>query len=948
MDPVTAAGVLAKILVAGLTARIGARTAELDADDLSAIEKFLEVGLGAAGALRGAGGSGSASMEALHFALVTRAFGAALRDHWHDDARLAPVLAKVPGYRALFRSKSDPERNKEAAERLGFALVTLKKIQDDGPSDALGRVRAVVEHPLTTPYYRALWHAFTHATLDESEATPLVLFERPENKLAFEGTFLLAHAEEMAGAAAEKLRNHLVALQESEPRILRRLLLQDMATWDRRHVFGDGETPGIPFLPRRDIYVEPNAVFERGPNDHITRPVQAMIDELLKKHAVVIVRGDFGLGKSMTARLLACRLAQQYLTNRDSPSSELPFPVFVKCNRDIRPRDQTLKASAKWAFFEQARERGISIQESHSALALPAPPERVIYFVDGLDEVQWSDRDLEDFFRSLKGETDHRQQAIVFSRKAVVPAEEKRQTMPAIDVQPFTTRNANGASGGQVAAWIQKWNRLEPDILEGKKAPVTVEQLAKRGLLDVCATPIVLLMAAATWEGDGKGQTTRAQIYERFVKQVARGKYERDQETHSVVARAADELKAHLVKGGELEDTASSPDAMLWLMARTAWEGQKVAAKHKELTVRHVQNLLSDELEIDDPGKAELVKMGLLLVLQAELATGNHRISYQHKSFREFLVARYWATVLWRLTEPGAERRPFEERLLGARLFAPEDESFHFLLLILHATPWDDGRREALLRWADARFHDESPHFEHKTKPSWSADQTPALREAALAIAGALKVKAGDEAPRGVEVRDPEALRSLVAWSWMKRLGPGLQAPAVAARGIDLTSALLQDSHLSSASLQGAILEGANLVFANLVRTNLEVANLRAANLRGAFLPEANLQGANLQGASLHGAFLHGANLRAANLRAAKLQAAFLPGANLQGADLQEADLQGANLRGASATLKDMNLVPRTRWPEGFDPTAAGVSFIDAQPEPNEVTPPTEGNVSSE
>ncbi len=41
------------------------------------------------------------------------------------------------------------------------------------------------------------------------------------------------------------------------------------------------------------------------------------------------------------------------------------------------------------------------------------------------------------------------------------------------------------------------------------------------------------------------------------------------------------------------------------------------------------------------------------------------------------------------------------------------------------------------------------------------------------------------------------------------------------------------------------------------------------------------------------------------------------PGANLEGADLT-----GANLKGASFN-------DGTRWPEGFDPVAAGVTFVD-------------------
>ena len=64
--------------------------------------------------------------------------------------------------------------------------------------------------------------------------------------------------------------------------------------------------------------------------------------------------------------------------------------------------------------------------------------------------------------------------------------------------------------------------------------------------------------------------------------------------------------------------------------------------------------------------------------------------------------------------------------------------------------------------------------------------------------------------------------------------------------------------------------------------------------------PGANLSGANLSGANLSGANLNGANLE---------------GANLYGANLDRADL------GQAVADED------TRWPEGFDPRAAGVDF---------------------
>ncbi len=114
-------------------------------------------------------------------------------------------------------------------------------------------------------------------------------------------------------------------------------------------------------------------------------------------------------------------------------------------------------------------------------------------------------------------------------------------------------------------------------------------------------------------------------------------------------------------------------------------------------------------------------------------------------------------------------------------------------------------------------------------------------------------------------------------------------------------------------------LNGANLRGANLRGANLYGANLYGANLRGADLYGANLYGANLGGAYLGGANLYGANLYGAHLRGADVYGADLGGADLGGAYLYGADLYGADLGGAYADQY-------TRWPEGFNPAAAGAS----------------------
>ena len=103
---------------------------------------------------------------------------------------------------------------------------------------------------------------------------------------------------------------------------------------------------------------------------------------------------------------------------------------------------------------------------------------------------------------------------------------------------------------------------------------------------------------------------------------------------------------------------------------------------------------------------------------------------------------------------------------------------------------------------------------------------------------------------------------------------------------------------------------------------SLALAYLRGVELRGALLGGADLFDADLAAADLRNADLGGANLCSADLRGADLG-----GANLLGADLSDANLRGADLSGA--TLMDADLSGAlydsfTRWPDGFDPKAAG------------------------
>lgn len=149
--------------------------------------------------------------------------------------------------------------------------------------------------------------------------------------------------------------------------------------------------------------------------------------------------------------------------------------------------------------------------------------------------------------------------------------------------------------------------------------------------------------------------------------------------------------------------------------------------------------------------------------------------------------------------------------------------------------------------------------------------------------------------------------------------------------GADFSRARLMDTNLIKADLSGVRLVGACFDDAHLGVADLTLARLAGAYFGGAKLINALLVRADLTGAYLNNADLTDAYLNDANLNDAVLSAGLygthLDGAQLQGADLAGAVIEGAHLAGARANAS-------TKWPNGFDPDAAGVIFVEQDDRP--------------
>jgi hypothetical protein len=479
---------------------------------------------------------------------------------------------------------------------------------------------------------------------------------------------------------------------------------------------------------------------------------------------------------------------------------------------------------------------------------------------------------------------------------------ERKDRIALLDLEPFNRE--------RIEMWLERWDSAVRD--SGLPAPDVGELMNDMDLRELAATPILLLMVAVTWgkttkEGDHPF-AARSSLYEEFFRHIARGKYDADPQDHGVVLAAGQRLARILIDADIITDSGDERDnaveAMLYMMSRVAWEVHKDAyGDARGVRLDRFVWETQDRLELPPSDWNDLITPGLVLALQVNSRGSGSEIVFGHKSFREFLVARFFTTTLRRLMAGDGGR--VEADLYG-RMIRPESEKDKSELFLLGTTSnWDASEREALVRWCSRCVaNDRLANFSGVC--SIAKDTRNGLREVAMQLCAWFS--------DGPDIDEP-LLKGMLAVAWVQAWQFRVHArranlPGAHLPGAHLHGADLQDADLQRADLQGARLERAHLERAHLERAHLERAHLERAYLQGAYLQQArlrqarlqhaNLQDANLQGAELQGADLQHADLQGANLRRADLGQADLQGANLQGANLQGANLYGAHLQGAS------------------------------------------------
>jgi uncharacterized protein YjbI with pentapeptide repeats len=934
MNLTTTVGVLSKILGLGISAWGALKNPDFEEKDLLALRALFDAG---GGILEAAQSRQEPEAAAKHLALITRSFGQAFGRHWAFNKDFVGV-----GRFRTFMSKEQKQRAKEIEVRTHYAAQKMLKMGEYPiGTEELSLVSSLAGSPLNTGYYRAFWDAFSNPKLsDEQQGEPPLLDLTNDTRREFERHFLIAYWEDLATSTGHAIASYIEGLEKYRALLIRELLLKDISTWNERHLFGNTErskTPqsyGLPFMPLGAMYVEPNGVI--AGSDDIPTPILSLLTQVLRQQApkVIFIKADFGSGKSLTARAFANQLATTLLTTQQGPSLDQEFPIFIRCADDF-PSEGTFELSptVRRAWKRQAASFDVDLKTSDSALSLLGSEQRTTYILDGLDEIALSERRLDAMIQRLQEETTDNHRFIIFTRPSALPPDHKLKNSIVINLLPFATHDLNNAPGGQVREWLEKWNRVV-----GKKIPLQPEHLAKQDLLKLSKTPILLFMIAQSWDDISSAGTPRtlAEIYEGFFRHIARGKHELDRESNTNVFEASKYLLDHLKRLNEIGTDATAPDAMLWLMSRVAWEATK-REQHRPpepLTTRDVDRLLEDELELRPSEELiSTIRMGLLLAMQADLRAGADHILFGHKSFREFLVARFWADRLLKIASTDYREWTYlESSLYGGRLLS-DDAHLEFLTDLLDRL--DSQKQSQIMKWAQTAFHNEEQIFKTRKGRSSSLlrdDYRATLREAALAVGCALK---GSR----MEIREPLALRSLLAWF----LGTG-QFAVLLARG-----AILRDTNLSYVQLFNSAFTGSNFEQVNLSgiaagecdfsEAHLINVDFEAADCADCWFDRTQFKGGSIsysrfnnclfRSSSFKGCHFEGTNFSHCNLDFSEfenvglyfisMKKCSLTGARLSGCALVHTDLEQVDL--SDVTFENTQYTKDVVWPKGFTPS---------------------------
>lgn len=753
----------------------------------------------------------------------------------------------------------------------------------------------------------------------------------------------------------------------------------------RRHVFGNiplkDVAGNIPQMPLEDIYVQPMAIRVPVGRQNVvgeTRPALDLVTELLSSCHLVAIDQGFGSGKSLTARTLVWQLSRNWLESESKEDEYLP--ILIRCADTMYlPNGGAITSFLGGGVSGLTALLGCG--DANITLADIKHRKKVVWVLDGLDELALPANELSTFYFMLRGwfqnNTQHR--FVVTARTTVA-----QKALDSVSNQSWVETSVARLAlhyfdADQRSQWLSRWVSIltSPSNANCEIKPPDDERLVQDELYKV---PLLLFMGAISGSDDGTPRS-KAVLYEHFCTWVAVGKWHEQINTNTPAGAGLKRLAALTDAGPHAmlkpsqkvggvtreEELRRGISHALYILSRLAWEsvgieqrkrwsGEESQHDHDALPLSEVEKLLSELGYLSEENSAKADRLVLNTVLLNAMGTkqgGTSNFLFGHKSFREYLAVRYHLSIFLYMAENNIRSsKPSEFTLTSTLLEAigrgdllDYSEATREFVSDVRSLPQLKGRTKALHDWCMAEVSDPSIISPRGELVCLQTDLRASWRFSCLGIRAAM-LGSDEISP----VSSTQAMSELFAAhrirsNYSRRAGNGLIASKLdfsdsMMRGVlfdnanltwskftraNLTSANFEDADLFRARLEGADLENASLTRANLEQANLEQANLVAANLTNARLIGALLKGADLSSAHLVAAKLNGANLTNANLFSARLTSANLEDANFFSANLTNANLEQANLE--NATFDEANLTNAIL----FRARLGGASLISAE-----------------
>lgn len=357
--------------------------------------------------------------------------------------------------------------------------------------------------------------------------------------------------------------------------------------------------------------------------------------------------------------------------------------------------------------------------------------------------------------------------------------------------------------------WLTAWNEYAADY------PLVEDEISGLQIEGLVAVPIVHQLFAMTKDDV-----------------IARYRYDDD----LLDALSCDILEAFFSSYAiDSADIALLPKAQMSLLGEIAWAMNSVEG----LTPGALAELCkSAGIEVSHPD-------GAMGPFSRILFQRGDRIQFRQRTFREYLTAWYWSSLLSEMCRGSAEMASIARALGAAPIVRPGDRCLAFLSRLTGDWPAEEHVLlvKTLVRCLVQRIG--TPTFRYNV--AW--------------------VLSSQHYMRGVPhwtIPDPEPLRELLESCALPIALRGLSLPEANLSGLaapygDFTYADLSGVRLVTAKLHRAIFNQSILTGADLSHADLRQASFRDADLRGAKLAKADLRGADFNGADLTDADVSGA-----------------------------------------------------------------------------------------